>query len=283
MNQLRNVLVATDYSAAARAALAHGKRLANASNAALHVVSVLDAEPGPESMLPTSADELLRKEVENALPGCNPDSVRMVIGRPAREILAEADRVSADILCIGVNGQSQHAGIGTVASRCVRKSRVKTLIVPSGSITPSYKRVLACVDLSELTPLVLNQSCRAAALDNGDVTAIHVFQPEWERAQWIGQPTDPSEAEVDYRRGLGAEVRRAVENAKLGDAEKRVRIELVHAADMAKGVVDYAAKENTDLIVLGTTGRTALGYLLLGTTAEKVIRDAGRAVLAVKS
>jgi len=283
MNQLRNVLVATDYSPAARAALAHGKRLATASGAGFHVVSVLDAEPGPETMLPSRADELLRQEVESALPGCNPTSVRMVVGRPAREILAEADRVSADILCIGVNGQSQHAGIGTVASRCVRKSRVKVLIVPSTSMTPSYKRVLACVDLSELTPLVLDQSCKVAGLDDGEVTAIHVFQPEWERAQWIGQPMDPSGAEVDYRKGLGAEVRRAVESANLGDAAQRVRIELVHAADMAKGIVDYAAKEDSDLVVLGTTGRTALGYLLLGTTAEKVIRDAGRAVLAVKS
>jgi nucleotide-binding universal stress UspA family protein len=39
---------------------------------------------------------------------------------------------------------------------------------------------------------------------------------------------------------------------------------------------------DADLIALGTRGRTNLRDVLLGSTAERVIRSAGRSVLAVR-
>jgi hypothetical protein len=45
--------------------------------------------------------------------------------------------------------------------------------------------------------------------------------------------------------------------------------------------VQYAQGVGADLIVLGTRGRTNLRDLLLGSTAEKVLRDSVCSVLAV--
>ena len=50
----------------------------------------------------------------------------------------------------------------------------------------------------------------------------------------------------------------------------------------SEGIVRHAADSGTSLVALGTTGRSGIAYLLLGTTAEKVIREVGCAVLAVK-
>ncbi|MFN2257865.1 MAG: universal stress protein [Desulfuromonadaceae bacterium] len=44
---------------------------------------------------------------------------------------------------------------------------------------------------------------------------------------------------------------------------------------------EVARKENVDLIVVGTHGRTGISHVVLGSTAERVMRKAGRPVLTV--
>jgi nucleotide-binding universal stress UspA family protein len=50
----------------------------------------------------------------------------------------------------------------------------------------------------------------------------------------------------------------------------------------ARGIVEYATSTNADLVVIGTHGKSNLRYLLLGSTAERVLRHTGCSVLAVR-
>jgi nucleotide-binding universal stress UspA family protein len=52
--------------------------------------------------------------------------------------------------------------------------------------------------------------------------------------------------------------------------------------DPATEIVSYARDSGTDLIVMGTHGRTGLERLLMGSVAEKVMREASCSVLVVK-
>ena len=52
--------------------------------------------------------------------------------------------------------------------------------------------------------------------------------------------------------------------------------------DPAAEIIRFAAEAGSDLIVMGTHGRTGLERLLLGSVAEKVMRDAPCSVLVVK-
>lgn len=47
-------------------------------------------------------------------------------------------------------------------------------------------------------------------------------------------------------------------------------------------IIHYARKQEIDLIVIGTHGRTGLKHVLLGSVAEKVIRKASCPVLSVR-
>jgi nucleotide-binding universal stress UspA family protein len=49
------------------------------------------------------------------------------------------------------------------------------------------------------------------------------------------------------------------------------------------GIVDFCRERGADLVALGTRGHTNLRDLLLGSTAERVVRDAGCSTLVVKS
>jgi nucleotide-binding universal stress UspA family protein len=52
--------------------------------------------------------------------------------------------------------------------------------------------------------------------------------------------------------------------------------------DPAEEIVRYGRDAGIDLVVMGTHGRTGLDRLLLGSVAEKVLRDAPCSVLVVK-
>lgn len=52
--------------------------------------------------------------------------------------------------------------------------------------------------------------------------------------------------------------------------------------DPATEIVDYAREAGSDVIVMGTHGRTGLERLLMGSVAEKVMREAPCSVLVVK-
>lgn len=58
---------------------------------------------------------------------------------------------------------------------------------------------------------------------------------------------------------------------------------LVRGADAAATIVDVAAEEGVDLIVMSTHGRTGLKRWLLGSVTEKVVRAADRTLLVVRS
>jgi nucleotide-binding universal stress UspA family protein len=54
------------------------------------------------------------------------------------------------------------------------------------------------------------------------------------------------------------------------------------SGDPAEEIVRYGRDTGMDLIVMGTHGRTGLERLLLGSVAERVLRDASCSVLVVK-
>ncbi|HRH96160.1 MAG TPA: universal stress protein, partial [Prosthecobacter sp.] len=52
--------------------------------------------------------------------------------------------------------------------------------------------------------------------------------------------------------------------------------------NLGRGIADHAEKAAADLIILGALGRTNLRYLLLGSTAERVLTRLPCSVLVVK-
>jgi nucleotide-binding universal stress UspA family protein len=57
---------------------------------------------------------------------------------------------------------------------------------------------------------------------------------------------------------------------------------VITAGAPAQAIVDYAAKNDIDLIVVGTHGRGVVAHLLVGSVAERVVRTARCPVLTVR-
>jgi nucleotide-binding universal stress UspA family protein len=72
---------------------------------------------------------------------------------------------------------------------------------------------------------------------------------------------------------------------KLGDCEEFVGLqveEVIAHGEAASEIVRVAKDRNVDLIVVSSHGRTGLGRILFGSTAEAVVRHASCPVLVVK-
>ena len=61
----------------------------------------------------------------------------------------------------------------------------------------------------------------------------------------------------------------------------RGRSILIPGDNAAAGILDIAAEEDAEMIVLATHGRSGVGKWLLGSVAEKIVRSARRPVLIV--
>ena len=62
-----------------------------------------------------------------------------------------------------------------------------------------------------------------------------------------------------------------------------VRVSHLHAVSAFDAIMERVTQLQPDLIVMGTHGRSGLGRLLMGSTAEKVLRHAPGNVMTVKS
>ena len=79
----------------------------------------------------------------------------------------------------------------------------------------------------------------------------------------------------------------AIEKAKAALPENKVHRHLLiankGAREMAQMLVDYADEQGSDLIILGTHGRSGLMHLLMGSFAETVMRETNLPLLIIRS
>lgn len=62
----------------------------------------------------------------------------------------------------------------------------------------------------------------------------------------------------------------------------QVQTQIIASASIVGGLVDYASKEESDLIVLGTKGKSSIKKLLLGSVASGMVTYAHCPVMVVR-
>ncbi|MEZ4293349.1 MAG: universal stress protein [Polyangiaceae bacterium] len=141
--------------------------------------------------------------------------------------------------------------------------------------------VLAVTDFSEAANVALRQANGVARLKGARLSVLHVV-PDFVRANPLfpqGSAEDiDTEVELEKRAldELSARVK-DVTGRPASEVELAVR---VGAVDVA--VVRFAEENEIDLIVVGATGETGLARMLLGGTAERIVRYAHCSVLVAR-
>ncbi len=135
----------------------------------------------------------------------------------------------------------------------------------------TIKKIICPVDFSELSRKALQYSNEFARLSNAKVFLVGVIE------------NDPT---ITYSHGLEKE--RLESDQKLLaliEEEKMAGIVadyVIYEGFAEECILDYAKRQEADLIIMGSHGRRGLKRMILGSVAEHVIRRAPCPVLVVK-
>ncbi|WP_421077025.1 universal stress protein [Methanothermococcus sp. Ax23] len=140
-----------------------------------------------------------------------------------------------------------------------------------------YKKILIPTDSSEVSMEAAKHALEIAKAMNSRVYAVYVV----DIVPFIGLPTEGLwESMKEILEEEGKEALKKIED-KAKEMGVDIKSEILEGSP-AKEIVDYAERKKVDLIVMGTTGKTGLDKLLLGSVAEKVSKGAHCPVLLVK-
>lgn len=141
-----------------------------------------------------------------------------------------------------------------------------------------YEHVLVTTDLSEAANACLHTARDLAALMNASLCVLHVLEPEPTIAKGIF-PSDGSRRVADYEKAAEDKLHELGKALDLGEKTKFV---VRRHASAVEGILEQVEEDGTDLVVIGTRGRSGLQRLLIGSVTERVVRHAKVAVLTVK-
>ena len=281
---LGNVLVATDFSAAATWAVERAARLPIGPGSALTVLHVLPPGCPPEdradaeralgdaaSVAADAAARVGRKDLD-VFP-------RLAEGTPFVEIVRGARHGRTELIVVGRHGQRtfRQLLLGSTAERVIRKGDTSILVVAARPAA-QYERPLVGVDCSDTSRRAVELAWR---LTEAALEVVHAYEPIPEsalrRASILGEAVEQYHREAKRRAEVAVETFLAA-----GDGAAPASI-VVREGDAREMILDVAARRGADLVALGTHGRSGFAHVLLGSVAEAVIRAASCDVLAARA
>jgi nucleotide-binding universal stress UspA family protein len=284
LSRLQTVLIGSSLKEGSDALVRTGAAVARAAGAKVYLVHVVPLEPMALALeAGWSESTVFQKEVDLHAAQLRDQAQRLglhrdelaglgvAIGPPHRVILDTARQIGADLIVVG----AREAGalgklLGSTADRVVRKAVCPVLVV-RGELPVPPRRVLLPVDLSELSADAFR--CGLHFLGRigapAEIEALYALDRDlphevtfeqgkrhaaWELEQVVAQYTEEAPAPVR------TEVRQ-------GEARAEILAEI--------------ERQETDLVILGTHGRSGFDRLLLGSIASGVLREAPCSVLTI--
>jgi nucleotide-binding universal stress UspA family protein len=276
----KRILLATDGSEEAEAALLSTMSLAHASGARVRVAHVWNLELHHRHGY---WDVEVRSEAHNLVAtavgrlqatGVLADSeiVRADTDHVAAGIAVAASAFDADLVVVGSRGLSDWQSMfkHSVTHQLLCAIDCPLLIVrkrPAAVDHESQRVVLAIAGGDDIAPAV-RAATAAAAAAGSEIVVLHV-------AQTIIGPQGYVFVETEQE--AQAVMKGAVQ--MIEEAGVAVQGVVAHGRPVAESVVDMAESWNADMIVIGSSRMGDIGSLVLGSVSHHLLRTSGRPVL----
>src|SRR5262245_61071333 len=147
--------------------------------------------------------------------------------------------------------------------------------------TMDIHSILLPTDFSECGNYALSYAASLARTFLSSITCVNVIEPIVPTVGYSGMTEPLPIADITEQLEDSAER----ELPKLAECEECAGLsveEMVVHGEAASEIVSVARERKVDLIVISSHGRTGLGRILFGSTAEAVVRHASCPVLVVK-
>ena len=283
MGKYKKILVAYDGSESGTNALLQSFRLATEEKSWITVATVVPTYDGDIDLIAVSdIHEAMRRPGEEILSRAN--ALAKKEGALIKTILEEgeiydrlvdlAEAENCGVVIMGRRGTSSadKSHIGSVTARVIGHSQRDVLVVPEGTII-GWKKILVATDGSRYSDLATDRAIDFAKSYMGSLMAVSVVDVPAEF--YAEAPAAVDKLIISAKCFVAA----AGKKAETGGIAAST---FVGEGEAFEVITKLARKEGTDVIVMGSHGRTGLKRLLMGSVTEKVIGHAPCPVLVVK-
>jgi nucleotide-binding universal stress UspA family protein len=284
MIRLKNRLVPVDFSEPSRTAVNYGLSLAQEFEAGIVLAHIA---PFDRQLYEAAKVRLLQ-----LIPPQFQESLRfetiVKAGDVQDEILGIVTGRDIDLVVMGSHGRGyvERMVLGSVAESMLRRLPVPVLTVshldPERKLenpeAVSLKRILYASDLSDESKAGLRFSMRLAHGLDAHLTVVHVVDPIG--AGFLGEQA--AAYLPDYGDNVRAQIEEHMDRQVALESDGSVPISTVLGEGKPWYVINEVARGcKADLIVINLQGKGKLERILLGSTAEHVIRSAAVPVLSL--
>jgi len=143
------------------------------------------------------------------------------------------------------------------------------------------RRILLPTDFSGCANFALRYAAEIARASGATIICVHVVEPIAAAVGFSGlaEPMPIADISEQLEDSAGRELPQV---AGCGEFNGLDVEEVIAHGDPAAEIVRVAGEREVDLIVVSSHGRTGLGRIIFGSTAEAVVRHAACPVLVVK-
>ena len=302
--KIKNVLVPTDLSAASLQAVEYALPLMKWFGADLHLVHV--SEPDypltnmasmplvlPECDIRPRVRRHLQRVARKYSIETGRENIHALKGRPFQEICHLAREDGIDLIVMSTRGNTglKHLALGSTAERVVRYAPCPVLVMqPVGHKTNgsrktvkrklSFERILVPIDFSECSmkglayaKMVAKRFGSKLILLNSVALQYYLTSDEYARYDLPQLMKRSEKSARDQMQDL-------IEKTDWEGIDVTPSLQIGHAGQQ---ICEEAIVEHADVIITSTHGTTGFKHLLVGSTAEYVVRHASCPVLVVPS
>lgn len=198
-------------------------------------------------------------------------------GGVADSILEFADSQKMDLIVMGTHGKRglDRLVLGSVTERVLRKAHCPVLAVPrlAQKTRPEaepvhLRKILYCTDFNEDSPRALEYAFLLACEYKAEVSLLHV----------VGRSSE-KKLESETQEALQQLEAAIPDNVKTCATVRPA----VRAGKPYEQILEHAAETESDLIIMGVRGRSAVNLALFGSTTYRVIQLGSCPVLVVRT
>jgi nucleotide-binding universal stress UspA family protein len=293
METFKSILVDIDVSTPAHPALDRAVRLARKCGAKLTIADVMAIPPYTRRYFPAELEETMVSQqrqqlarLAHGVAGVQTDS-KLLMGRPATVLIQEILRSNHDLLV------RSHARdlvgpkpFGAIDMELLRKCPCPVFLAGPGS-TEQHPRALGAVNASTeeaaeqaLNVKIVELTLLLAQLEGSSPILLQAWTPFAERivrnhcsnaefAKYVDDARQQAETDLStLRHSFGKRLESTQTILRRGEPEDVIP--------------EFVVEQGIDVVVMGTVARTGISGLLIGNTAERVLRKLPCSVLAVK-
>ncbi len=283
MKLLEKILIATDLGPASEEIIKNGSDLAKLLGAKVVLLYVLDlTNENPkiqEFILKATNTQLHRIKDEIINKGVECEEPIIANGSSYNEIVKEASINDVNLIFIGSGNETGKPtySLGLNAKKIIQKTKIPVWVNKPNS-TLKIKNILCPIDFSDSSALALKNAIVLSKKFNAKLSILNVYESV--------HPVDY--LDIHY-------LEKEIENErKINESDfhdflsqidfRNIKFETILLSGFPDVEILNAIKERKiDLLIMGTTGKSGIAKLFLGSTTEKVIRELPCSFITTKS